>query len=452
VSDAGGPPSLEIADGARRLVEEDARAFLHQAASTPCLSAVQRAEGVFVEEVGGRRFMDFHGNSVHHLGYGHPRVLAALHDQLDGLTFSPRRFTNEVAVTLARRLGALAPPPLGPRAKVLFAPSGNDAMEIALRLARVATGRFKTVSFWDAYHGTGLAASSVGGEREYRSGRNGPLLPGTEHVAPPTCYRCPYGHPERDGRPLLEVCRLACAGYVRYVLEREGDVAAVVAEPIRSTAYLPPPGFWAEVRAACDALGALLVFDEVPNGLGKTGRFFAFEHFGAVPDVVVLGKALGGGVLPLAAVLARPDLDVAGDLSIGHFTHEKNPLLARAGMATLDVLESEGLVERAAWLGAWALDRLRELARRHPLIGDVRGLGLRLAVELVRDRATKAPATEAASRIARQALARGLNLSVSGPSVLVLSPPLVVTEAELEAALAIVDACLLEEAGAAGPA
>jgi 4-aminobutyrate aminotransferase len=435
----GGVPE---ADAARRLVEADARHFLHQAASTPCRSAVQAAAGVWVEEVGGRRVMDFHGNSVHHLGFAHPRLVATLKAQLDGLTFSPRRFTNEVAVTLARRLAEKAPPPLGPAGKVLFAPSGNDAMEIALRLARAATGRFKTVSFWDAYHGAGLAASSIGGEREYRSGRNGPLLPGTEHVAPPTCYRCPYGYPERDGRPVLELCHTVCASFVRYVLEKEGDVAAVVAEPVRSTAYVPPPGFWREVRAACNAHGALLVFDEVPNGLGKTGRFFAFEHFDAVPDIVVLGKALGGGILPLAAVIARGDLDVAGNLSIGHYTHEKNPLLARAGLATLEIVESEGLVERAARLGEWALARLREVVAKHPLVGDVRGLGLRLAVELVQDRATKLPAGAAAERVARAAFDRGLNLSVGAGSVLVLSPPLVVTEAELDAAFEILAECL----------
>ena len=321
-------------------------------------------------------------------------------------------------------------------------------MEIALRLARVATGRFKTVSFWDAYHGAGLAASGVGGEREYRSGANGPLMAGTEHVAPPTCYRCPYGYPERDGRPLLDVCRLTCAHFVRYVLEKEGDVAAVVAEPIRSNAYVPPPDFWTEVRAACDAHGALLVFDEVPNGLGKTGRFFAFEHFDAVPDIVVLGKALGGGILPLAAVIARQDLDVAGDLSVGHYTHEKNPLLARAGLTTLDILAREGLVERAARVGAWALDRLRALGRRHPSVGDVRGLGLRMAVELVEDRATKTPAREAARTVAKLAFERGLSFTVSGDSVLVLSPPLVISEEELDQAFAILDACLGEvEAG-----
>jgi len=166
---------------------------------------------------------------------------------------------------------------------------------------------------------------------------------------------------------------------------------------------------------------------------------------------VVLGKALGGGILPLAAVIARGDLDVAGHLSVGHYTHEKNPLLARAGLTTLEILEAEGLVDRAARLGAWALDRLRELGRRHPSVGDVRGLGLRMAMELVGDRSSKTPARSAAEEVARQAFRRGLNLTVGGESVLVLSPPLVVSEAELEAAFAILDACLSEvEAGAPG--
>ena len=426
------------------LVQQDATLFLHQAASTPCRSAVERAEGIWLVEAGGRRVMDFHGNSVHHIGYAHPALVAALKAQLDGLVFSPRRFTNEPAVGLARRLAALAPPPL---AKVLFAPSGSNAVEIALRLARVATGRFKTVSFWDAFHGAGFGASSVGGEAEYRSGRNGPLLPGTEHVPPCTCYRCPLGYPERDGRPLLDVCHTACARLIHTVLEKEGDVAAVIAEPIRSTAHVPPPGFWSEVRAACDAHGTLLIFDEIPNGLGKTGRLFAFDHFGVVPDIVVLGKALGGGILPLAAVIARADLDVAGHLSIGHYTHEKNPLCARAGLATLDILEAEGLIGRAEELGAWALAWLRERFARHPLVGDVRGLGLRLAVELVEDRATKRPACSAAARVQAAAFARGLNFGVSGGNVLVLSPPLVIGRTELEAAVEILADCLSEPIG-----
>lgn len=165
----------------------------------------------------------------------------------------------------------------------------------------------------------------MGGESHFRSHGIGPLLAGTEHVAPFACYRGPFGFPTPDGVPDLERCAMACARMVEYVLEREGDVAAVIAEPIRVVPYVAPPGFWARVRHACDRAGALLNFVEIATSLGKTGRFLAHEHTGVSSDIVVLGKALGGGILPLGAVLARADLNVTGDHSVGHYTHEKNP-------------------------------------------------------------------------------------------------------------------------------
>ena len=195
--------------------------------------------------------------------------------------------------------------------KVLLTPGGSEAVEVALKIARVATGRYKTLSFWDSFHGAGFAASSVGGEAVFRSPRLGPLAVGADHVAPFDCYRCPYGFSAPTGVPDLERCRMACARALEYALAKEGDVAAVVAEPIRAVPNLPPPGFWRAVREACDCAGALLVFDEIPTGLGKTGRMWAHEHVGATPDLLVTGKALGGGVLPVAAVVARAGLDVA---------------------------------------------------------------------------------------------------------------------------------------------
>jgi 4-aminobutyrate aminotransferase len=309
-------------DGASRaLIDRDASAFLHQSVSSPCLNAIARAEGIWIEDVAGRRFMDFHGNNVHHIGYGHPRLKAAIAAQMDALPFAPRRFTCEPAVALAEKLAAIAP---GDLSKVLFTTGGSDAVEVALKVARAATGRFKTISFWDAFHGAGFAAASVGGEAMFRSGPIGPLLPGTEHVAPFACYRCPYGHPAPNGVPDLDLCHMACANYLRYVLEREGDVAAVIAEPARAVPYLPPPGYWRAVQDACRAHGTLLIFDEIPTGLGKTGRMFACDHDGVTPDILVLGKALGGGILPIAAVLCRAGLDVAGAYAFGHYTHEKN--------------------------------------------------------------------------------------------------------------------------------
>jgi 4-aminobutyrate aminotransferase len=427
----------------RALLARDSAAFLHQSVSTPCLSAIRKAEGIWIEDTAGQRYMDFHGNNVHHVGYAHPRVVRAIKQQLDELSFAPRRFANDRAVELAEALGAQFKRLTGWGGKVLFTTGGSDAVEVAIKLARAATGRFKTLSFWDSFHGAGFGASSVGGESLFRGGKVGPLLPGTEHVAPFGCYRCAYGHPVDDqGQPDLDACHLACAAMVSYVLEREGDVAAVLAEPARAVPYLPPPGYWRAVREACSSHGTLLIFDEIPTGLGKTGRFFAAEHDDAAPDIMVLGKALGGGILPLAACIARDELDVAGAWAYGHYTHEKNPVTAAAGLATLRVIEDEGLVEQAARVGAHALARLHTMRDRYPIIGDVRGRGLLLGVELVADRAGKSPAPRAAEAVLYRALSSGLSFKTTMGNVLTLTPPLITTTRQMDQALDILDDCI----------
>ena len=441
-------------DSTRTLLNRDSAAFLHQSVSTPCLNAVAKAEGVFIEDMAGRRYMDFHGNNVHHVGYAHPHVIQAIKAQLDALSFAPRRFANDRAVELAEALGARFEALTGTKAKLLFTTGGSDAVEVAIKLARIATGRFKTLSFWDSFHGAGLGASSVGGESLFRNSRAvGPLLSGTEHVAPFGCYRCAYGHAvDTNGQPFLEKCKLACANMVRYVLEREGDVAAVIAEPARAVPFIPPPGYWQAVREACHAHGTLLIFDEIPTGLGKTGRFFAAEHDAVAPDIVVLGKALGGGVLPIAACIARADLDVAGDYALGHYTHEKNPVTAAAALATLEVIEREQLVDNAARVGAYALERLREMKNRHPLIGDVRGRGLLIGIELVTDRAGKNPAGDAAEQILYAALSRGLSFKTTMGHVLTWTPPLIVTQAQMGWALDVLEECLTAQRAGSLPA
>ena len=421
-----------ISPATQRLLAEDAGYFLHQSLSTPCLNALRSCQGAWIEDVEGRRYLDFHGNTVHQVGFSHPRVIAAIKDQLDTLSFCTRRYTCEPAIALAKKLTEITP---GDLKRVLFAPGGTSAVGMALKLARVATGRFKFISMWDAFHGASLDAISVGGEAIFRRGI-GPLLPGCEHVPPPDNRHCPF----RCG----DFCNLACADYIEYVLEKEGDVAAVIGETVRCTPFIPPPDYWRRIRAACDKHGALLILDEIPTGLGRTGRMFACEHFGIIPDMLVLGKGLGGGVFPLAALIAREGLNVAADTALGHYTHEKNPLACAAGLATLQVIEQEKLVERAHTLGLYALERMRGMAKRHPLIGDVRGLGLLMGIELLPDKNSPTRASADAEPIMYGALRRGLNFKVTMGNILTLTPPLTIARTELDQAFSILEDCIGE--------
>ncbi|MEO6985919.1 MAG: aspartate aminotransferase family protein [Paralcaligenes sp.] len=437
--------SRSLDEPTRSLLDRDADAFLHQSVSTPCLNVIAKAQGIWIEDVAGRRYMDFHGNNVHHIGYGHPRLKKAIAAQMDALSFAPRRYACETAVLLAEKLGAIAP---GNLSKVMLTTGGSDANEVAIKLARTATGRFKTLSFWDAFHGAGIGASSLSGEALFRSGPAAPLVAGSQHVAPFACYRCAYGHDcDENGHALLDRCHTTCANMVDYVLGREGDVAAIIAEPARAVPYLPPPGYWKKVREACDRHGTLLIFDEIPTGLGKTGRMFACDHDGVVPDILVLGKALGGGILPIAACIARADLDVAGDWAFGHYTHEKNPVTTRAALTTIEIIEDEDLVANAAMVGALALARMDEMKRHLPAIGDVRGRGLLLGIDLVKSRSDKLPDNDLAEAVLYRALDRGLSFKTTMGNVLTLTPPLTITPAEMTQALDI-----LEEAIAAGSA
>lgn len=413
----------------RALLDRDSGVFLHQALSTPCLDAVSGAEGPWLITLDGRRILDFHGNSVNQLGHGHPEVIAALKAQMEALPFCPRRFTCEVAVELAETLVRLAPSPLG---KVLFAPSGSAAVGMALKLARYATGRHKTVSMWEAFHGANLDAISIGGEGIFRTGV-GPLLPGTEHVPPPGLAHRFFGD---DGRAAERL-----ADYIDYILGIEGDVAAVIAEPVRwTTVEPPPPGFWARVRASCDRHGTLLVFDEIPSAMGRCGSFYVHEQMGCVPDIVVLGKGLGGGLFPQAALIARRDLDIAPGVALGHYTHEKSPLGSAAALATIRVIERDGLIARAGVLAEDGMVRLAGLKSRHRCIGAVRSIGAFFGVAIVGEDGLPDPAL--ADRILYAALERGLSFKVGGGNVVTLCPPLTIEAAVFAEAFAILDAAI----------
>ncbi|MAF32773.1 MAG: aspartate aminotransferase family protein [Desulfobacterales bacterium] len=419
---------------ARVLLKEDARYFLKQSLSTPCLNALRGCDGIYIEDLQGRRFMDFHGNNVHQVGFANPVVISAIKKQLDELSFCTRRYTNRVAVDLAKKLAQLAPGDLN---KILFCPGGTGAIGIAMKLVRLATGRHKTISMWDSFHGASLDAVSIGGEAVFRQ-NIGPLLPGTEHAPPPDEYRCIFGCDKRGG------CDLSCAKYVEYILEKEGDIAAVISEPIRSTPYIPKPEYWQTIRRACDRHGALLIFDEIPHALGRTGKMFTFENFEVIPDIVVIGKGLGGGIIPLAAVIAREDLDIAGHQALGHYTHEKNPVACAAALAAIEYIEKQNLVEHARELGEYTLKRLIDFKNRHPMIGDVRGIGLFLGIELVKDRIGRERACDEAESVMYAALSKGLSFKLTMGNILTLTPALTITKDEMDEALGIIDACITE--------
>ena len=309
---------------------------------------------------------------------------------------------------------------------------------MALKIARMATGRFKTLSMWDSFHGASLDAISVGGEAIFRNGI-GPLLPGAEHAPPPNPMECPW-----DCRA-TGACRLKCAEYVAYMLEKEGDVAAVIGETVRAAPHIPPADYWKIIREACDRHGTLLILDEIPHALGRTGKRYTCEHFGVEPDLLVIGKGLGGGIFPLAAVLAREDLnDAVKDRAIGHYTHEKNPVACAAGLATLEVIEREGLLAHAEVMGRRLLAGLESLVEKHPIVSGARGLGLLCGLEL-RDPETGEKAGEAAERTMYRAMERGLSFKISGGNTLTLTPALTITEEEIDRALEVLDASLSEQ-------
>lgn len=412
--------SAHIDPATRALLDEDARWFLHQSMSTPCLNVLERAQGAWLTDTAGRRILDFHGNSLHQVGYGHPKVMAALRETLDTLPFSPRRYTNRPAIELARRLCTAAPMD---DAKLLFAPGGTAAIGMALKLARLVTGRFKTLSMWDAFHGASLDAISIGGEAVFRRGI-GPLLPGTEHAPPCDPAQCVFG--------CGGTCALRCVDYIDYCLRKEGDVAAVVVETIRCTdVQIPPLDYYRRLRQICDRHGALLILDEIPIALGRTGHLFAIERYGIEPDMIVIGKGLGGGSMPLAALIARARFDVGQHISLGHYTHEKNPLACAAGLAVLDVLEEEQLLQRSLHLGNAAMAYLERAQARAQIkaIASIRSAGLLIGIEL-KDTARRR-AQDLAEAVLYRCLSDGISFKVGQGNVLVLAPPLNIEEDDL---------------------
>jgi 2,2-dialkylglycine decarboxylase (pyruvate) len=412
---------------------------------------VERASGCQLHVEGGRTILDFtSGQMCATLGHNHPAILAAVRESCSQVMHLSSWMLSQPVIDLCRELAALLPSSLE---RVLLLSTGSESNEAALRMAKLSTGRFEVVGLTASFHGlTGGAGASTYsvGHRGY-----GPAMPGTMAIPAPYCYRCPL-------RQSPDRCDLACldAGFELVDAQSVGSLAACIVEPIISAGgvIVPPPGYFPRLEDHCRARGMLLILDEAQTGLGRLGSHFAFEQDGAVPDILTLSKTLGGG-LPLAATVTSDRIEetCCANGFVHVTSHQSDPLPARVGLAMLEVLVREQLAERALRLGQRLRAGLEELEDRHEVIGDVRGRGLLLGVELVEDRERREPAPQLGAAVSRRALELGLNMNIVNfpglSSVWRIAPPLTVTAEEIDRALAILDQAIrdcLSTPGAVG--
>ncbi|MHA2764596.1 aspartate aminotransferase family protein [Vibrio harveyi] len=408
------------------LLKRDSEVFLHQAMSTPCLDTLEAAEGIYIQDATGKKYMDFHGNNVHQLGYGHPHVIKRVQEQIAKLPFSPRRFTNETAIECAEKLTQICGGELN---RVLFAPGGTSAVGMALKLARHITGNYKVVSLWDSFHGASLDAISVGGEACFRQGM-GPLMAGVERIPPAVSYRGAF--------PVADGSDVHYADYLEYVIEKEGGVGAFIAEAVRNTdVQVPSKAYWKRIREICDKHNVMLIIDDIPNGMGRSGEWFTYQAYDIEPDMLCIGKGLGGGLVPIAAMVTKDKYNTAEQISMGHYTHEKSPIGCAAALATMEVIEQDALLDKAKADSQFMREKLLEMKAKYPVIGDVRGIGMLWGIELVTDHESKARAYDEAEAVLYQCLNNGVSFKVSQGNVIQLSPPLIITREQLTEALAI---------------
>ncbi|MFI3314932.1 MAG: aspartate aminotransferase family protein [Rikenellaceae bacterium] len=425
-----------LCDSTLDILNEDAKYFLKQSLSTPCMNSIAECDGVFIVDDAGKRYFDFHGNSVHQLGYNNRYIIDRVQRQMNTLSFSPRRYANKIAAECAKRLTDLSPIK---NSRVLFTTGGASSISVALKIARVYTSRYKTISMYDSFHGANIDSISIGGEQLFRNGI-GPLVPGAIHVPALDTYRGFMGIGKYPN------CEEILLDTIRYKIEKEGDIAALIAEPIRSTSvHVPSKGFWSEVKRVCSANGVLLIFDEVPTSMGRTGKLFATENFDVEPDMIVLGKGLAAGVVPFSAVIADARLDVAEDVALGHYTFEKNPVAAQATLASLDYIEEFDILNICSKKSSYMKSRLEAMKDKFDSIGDVRGIGMHWGVEIVKDRVSREGDNDKASRIFYSCLKDGLSFKLSSGSVITLAPPLIITQEQLDESLTILERAINRE-------
>jgi 4-aminobutyrate aminotransferase len=400
--------------------------------------AIAKGRGVEVWDVDGNRFLDFmSGIGVASTGHAHPQVVQAIKDAADDFLHISSDYWHERMTRLAERLNALNP--VGEPAQVLLCQSGTESVEGALKLARYVTNRPRFIAFLGGFHGRSMGSLAFTSSKYTQQAGFFPTMPGVTHVPYPNPYR-PLLAGADQGKAVID--------FIENVLFQNNlppsEVAAVIVEPIQGEGgyIVPPDGFLASLRALCDRHGMLLIFDEVQSGIGRTGKMFASQHWGVTPDIMSLAKGLGSG-LPIGAVVARRRYMEKWKPGAHGNTFGGNPLCCAAALATLDLVERE-YAANAASVGEYFIGRLRELKQRYPAIGDVRGKGLMIGMELVKDPSTKAPARALCDALLTRAYHQGLLLLACGQSTVRFIPPLMVGRAHVDEALGMLEAALKE--------
>jgi 4-aminobutyrate aminotransferase len=404
---------------------------------------VESARGMWVRDVDGNRFLDFTaGIAVNSTGHCHPEIIEAIRDQAARLIhMSGTDFYYVPQITLAQRLAGIAN--IKGQPKVFFANSGTEAIEASFKLARYHTRRDQTIAFFGAFHGRTMGALSLSASKAYQRKYYTPFVPGITHVPYPNCYRCPFG-------VCYPTCGQACVRWLEDPLFRTSiapeEVAAIFVEPIQGEGgyIVPPPEFHVELSKLAKKYGILLVADEIQSGMGRTGKMFAMEHFGVEPDILALAKGIASG-MPLGAMIAGSEI-MDWHAGAHASTFGGNPVSCRAALATIDLLQ-KGLIENARLRGLQLKAGLIEIQKTIECMGDVRGMGLMVGVELVKDRMTKESAPDLRDRVVQSAFQNGLLLLGCGESTIRFCPPLIIGEAEVDTGLSIFEKVVREIAG-----
>ena len=396
---------------------------------------IDRGEGAALWDVDGNRFLDFHsGIGVTSTGNVHPRVVgAAIRQMKRAMHVATADFYHQPVADLAKKITSIAPGK-GPK-RVFFTNSGTEAVEAAFKLARYNRRRPRTIAFINAFHGRTMGALSLTCSKRTQRLRFAPLVPEVTHVPYAYCYRCPY-------HLSFPSCNFHCVQviedvYLNKVAPAE-EVAALIVEPIQGEGgyVVPPPGYHQRLKKMCEKHDILFIADEVQSGMGKTGKMFAIEHWGTVPDIIAAAKALGSG-LPIGAAIASAKL-MSWDRGAHSTTFGGNPVACAAALETIKLLEG-GLMRNAERIGRVMMEQLSRMMHRHDIIGDVRGKGLMIGAEIVRDKKSKKPAPDWADDIMMEAFRRGLMLLTAGLNTLRIVPPLIISEDQAMAGLSILE-------------